>query len=192
VRQFTLDTRNPETEKPISKQLKSEEPVTLSQMRNKSLPKLVDTNPELKDFYNSYDALDVTERDKQEYQKLLATLDEDEKAAMRGGSNFYLVDLQNIGGLVMPVILEIEYTDGKKEEMRIPAEIWRRNNVKVTKLIATPKEIKSITVDPHLETADTDLSNNNWPAKPVKTPFQLFKEKEEKNPMQLEKEPVKP
>jgi hypothetical protein len=192
VRQFTLDTRNPETEKPISKQLKSEEPVTLSQMRNKALPKLVDSHPELKDFYNTYDALDVTERDKQEYQKLLATLDEDEKAAMRGGSNFYLVDLRNIGGLVMPVILEIEYTDGKKEEMRIPAEIWRRNNLKVTKLITTPKEIKSISLDPHLETADTDLTNNAWPAKPVKTPFQLFKEKEEKNPMQLEKEPVKP
>ncbi len=118
---------------------------------------------------------------------MLGGLEEDEKLALKGGANFYLVDLKNIGGLVMPVILEIEYSDGKKEELRIPAEIWRRNNVKISKLLVTPREIKSITLDPHLETADTDLSNNSWPAKPVKTPFQLFKEKDPPNPMQLDK-----
>ena len=85
----------------------------------------------------------------------------------------------------MPVILAIDYTDGTKEEMRIPAEIWRRNNVQVSKLIVTRKEIKQIVLDPHLETADTDLTNNYFPRRPVKTPFQLFKdEQEKKNPMQ--------
>lgn len=187
VRQFTLDTKNPEVEKQISRTLKAQEPTTLTSARNKSLPKLVDADPELKDFYNSYDPLNVTEKDKQDYQKMLEGLEEDEKVALKGGANFYLVDLKNIGGLVMPVILEIEYSDGKKEEMRIPAEIWRRNNMKISKLLVTPREIKSITLDPHLETADTDLSNNSWPAKPVKTPFQLFKEKDPLNPMQLEK-----
>lgn len=191
VRQYRIDTKNPETEKTLSKQQKADEPVTLSQERNKSLPKLVDANPDLKDFYNSYDPLDITERDKQEYQKLIATLDEDEKTALRGGVNFYLVDLRNIGGLVMPVILDIEYADGAKKQLRIPAEIWRRNNQRVSKLIVSPQEIRSITLDPHLETADTDLSNNHWPAKPVKTNFQLFKEREEKNPMQLQQEAEK-
>jgi len=192
VTQYRLDTRNPETEKPISRQLKEEEPVTLSDLRNKDLPKLVDSNPDLKDFYNSYDPLNVTERDKEEYQKLIAGLEEEEKQALRGGVNFYMVDFRNLGGLVMPVILEIEYNDGKKEEMRIPAEIWRRNNQRVSKLLVTPKEIKSIVLDPHLETADTDLTNNFWPARPVKTPFQLFKEKEAPNPMQLDKKSAKP
>ncbi len=187
VRHFVIDTKNPEVEKKNQREKKEQEPITLSQERNKALPKLVDANPELKDFYNTYDPLNVTERDKQDYNKLLESLDEDEKSALRGGSNFYLVDLRNIGGLVMPVILEIEYADGKKEELRIPAEIWRRNNQAVTKMIVTPREIKSIVVDPHLETADTDLSNNAWPPKPVKTPFQLFKERETPNPMQLEK-----
>jgi hypothetical protein len=119
-------------------------------------------------------------------------LEEEEKTALKGGSNFYLLDLRNLGGLVMPVILELEYTDGKKQEVRIPAEIWRRNNVAVSKMIVTPKELKSIVVDPHLETADTDLSNNFWPPRPVKTPFQLFKEKQQPNPMQLENSSKKP
>jgi len=187
VRQFTLDTKNPEIEKPIKRKAEDEEPITLSEQRNKNLPKLIDSNPDLKDFYNSYDQFNVTAKDKDDYQKLLAGLEEEERQALRGGSNFYMIDLKNIGGLVMPVILEIEYSDGQKQEMRIPAEIWRRNNVAVSKLLVTPKEVKSITLDPHLETADTDLSNNTWPAKPVKTQFQLFKEKDEPNPMQLDR-----
>jgi hypothetical protein len=192
VRHYVIDTLDPEVEKPQQKQKKDAEPITLSEMRNKALPKLVDANPELKDFYNSYDPLNVTAKDKEDYKKLLDGLEEEERTALKGGSNFYLLDLKNLGGLVMPVILELEYTDGKKEEVRIPAEIWRRNNVKVSKMIVTPKEIKSIAVDPHLETADTDLSNNFWPPRPVKTPFQLFKEKLPPNPMQLEKSSKKP
>lgn len=187
VRQFSLDTKNPEVEKPIKKKAQDDEVITLSEQRNKSLPKLIDSNSDLKDFYNSYDQFNVTAKDKDDYQKLLAGLEEEERQALRGGSNFYMIDLKNIGGLVMPVILEIEYSDGQKQEMRIPSEIWRRNNNAVTKMLVTPKEVKSITLDPHLETADTDLSNNSWPAKPVKTQFQLFKERDEPNPMQLEK-----
>jgi len=93
----------------------------------------------------------------------------------------------------MPVIFAIEYTDGSKEELRIPAEIWRRNNIQVTKLLATPKEIKTLTLDPHLETADADLANNYWPARPVKSRFQLFKEQQSQpNPMQQEQQDKKP
>lgn len=187
VNWYVIDTKDPEREKPQKKRQQQEEPLTLSKMRNEALPKLVDARPDLRDFYNEYDPLTVTDRDKQEYQRLLSGLEEEEKTALKGGSNFYTIELKNLGGLVMPVILEVEYTDGKKQEIRIPAEIWRRNNVAVKKLIVTPKEIKSIVLDPHLETADTDLTNNFWPPRPVKTPFQLFKEQQEKNPMQLAK-----
>ena len=68
--------------------------------------------------------------------------------------------------------------------MRIPVEIWRRNNSAVSKLIITPKEIKQIALDPHLETADTDLANNFFPRRPLKRQFELFKDKKPTNPMQ--------
>jgi hypothetical protein len=89
----------------------------------------------------------------------------------------------------MPIILEVTYTDGTKEEMRFPAEIWRLNNFEVSKLIVTPKEIASITLDPRLETADADLANNFFPRRPVKSRFQVFKEQRQgpPNPMQLER-----
>jgi hypothetical protein len=56
--------------------------------------------------------------------------------------NFYLITIENVGGLVMPVILDAEFEDGTKQHVRIPAEIWRKDNLKVTKLLMTKKPIK--------------------------------------------------
>ena len=84
----------------------------------------------------------------------------------------------------MPIILQIDYEDGTSEELRIPAEIWRLNNEKVAKLLIADQPITSITVDPHLETADIDLSDNKWPPEPIESRFKLFKDRERPNPMQ--------
>lgn len=185
VRLYTINTQNPDVEKARLRKERESQPETLSQQRNKSLPKRADQFPTLKDFYNTYDELVVTEQDREEYQRFLATLTDRQKQLLDAGLNFYVVDLKNIGGLVMPVILEINYADGTKEELRIPAEIWRYNNTDVSKMIVTPKEIATITLDPHLETADADLSNNFFPRRPAKSRFQLFKEQQPAaNPMQ--------
>jgi predicted secreted protein len=188
VRLFTLDTMNPDVEKPARKKEREAQPETLADQRNKPLPKRADEIPTLRDFYNAYDPLDVTEADRQAYQNFLKGLSDREKEILNSGVNFYLVDLKNIGGLVMPVIFEIAYADGTKEELRIPAEIWRYNNSNVSKLIMTKKEIASITLDPHLETADADLVNNMFPRRPIKSRFQTFKDQQPPpNPMQIER-----
>ena len=193
VRLFTLGTMNPTVEKSARAKERAEQPQTLSQQRNKPLPKRVDEFTSLRDFYNSYDELVVTEQDRDAYEKFLAGLTPRERELLQAGMNFYMVDLKNIGGLVMPVIFEIEYADGTRDEMRIPAEIWRYNNNEVSKLIMTPKEIRSITLDPHLETADVDLSNNSFPRRPVKTRFQIFREQQAApNPMQQLERKEKP
>ncbi len=193
VRLYTLDTRNPEIENEVERKDKAAQPETLSQQRNRALPKRIDQFPTLRDFYNTYDEFKVTVTEQEEFQKYFATLTEEEKALLNSGLNFYVVDLKNIGGLVMPVILQIDYADGTKEELRIPAELWRYDNFNVGKVIVTKKEIASITLDPHLETADVDLANNSFPRRPVKSKFQIFKEKQELNPMQeLERKPLPP
>ncbi|MCA1850049.1 MAG: aminopeptidase, partial [Acidobacteria bacterium] len=139
VRLYTLNTMNPEVEKSTRARERAAEPQTLSQQRNKPLPKRVDEFPSLRDFYNTYDELVVTEQDRAEYRKFLATLTVRERELLQAGMNFYVIDLKNVGGLVMPVIFEIEYADGTREEMRIPAEIWRYDNSEVSKLIMTRK-----------------------------------------------------
>jgi hypothetical protein len=186
VRLFQPFTANPELDKAARLRDRGERPQTLSQERNKALPKRVDEFPSLRDFYNTYDELVVTERDREQYQQFLQTLTPRERELLQTGLNFYVVDLKNIGGLVSPVILDIEYADGTREMMRIPAEIWRVNNTEVSKMITTNKEIRSISLDPRLETADVDMSNNNFPRRPVKSRFQLFKDGQaQPNPMQL-------
>jgi hypothetical protein len=106
----------------------------------------------------------------------LASLTEREKQLLNANNYFYVVDLKNIGGLVMPLIFKVEYMDGTSEEIRIPAEIWRYNNFEVSKLIITKKEAKAIVLDPNLETADTDLNNNFFPRRVVPSRFKVFKQ----------------
>ncbi len=96
---------------------------------------------------------------------------------MKHKGNIYFVDLSNNGGLVMPVILRVEYADRSVETLRIPAEIWRRNPKKVTKAILSDKEITAITLDPYGETADAVEHNNYWPRKAMPSRLEMMKRK---------------
>lgn len=176
VRLYQINTRNPEVEKPLAQKDAAEQPETLSEQRNKSLPKRIDQYPSLRDYYNDFNQYAVTDQEKQAYQEFLSRLSDSEKQLINGNNYFYVVDLKNIGGLVMPVIFRLEYMDGTSEKITIPVEIWRYNYKEVSKLIATKKEVKSIVLDPNLETADADLTNNFFPRRPIKTRFQVFKE----------------
>ena len=186
---YEIDTKNPDIEKPIQKTKRDElNAKDLIDIRNKSLPKAVDKNKNLLDFYNKYDPLDVTDADRREYNKWIKELDSEELKLLSLRKKFYVIELENVGGLVSPVILEIDYKNAKSETIRIPAEIWRKNNDNVRKMIISDKEIVQIEVDPLLETADTDRYNNFWPPKTIESRFQLQKRKKSKNPMQKAKE----
>ena len=182
---YEIDTKNPDIEKPIQKTKRDElNAKDLIDIRNKSLPKAVDKNKKLLDFYNKYDPLDVTDADRREYNKWIKELDSEELKLLSLRKKFYVIELENVGGLVSPVILEIDYKNAKSETIRIPAEIWRKNNDNVRKMIISDKKIVQIEVDPLLETADTDRYNNFWPPKTIESRFQLQKRKKSKNPMQ--------
>jgi hypothetical protein len=181
IKHYTVDTHNPAIEKPLSKKEKEAEPVTLGAQRNKPLRKRVEDYPELLDFYNKFDEFAVLPSEQKAFETWIKQFEEDERKLFDPSMNFYSVVLKNVGGLVMPVILQVEFADGTREELRIAAEIWRRNALQVEKIVATRKEIKSIVLDPHLETADTDTHNNYWPRRPVKSKFQIFKDDRDKN-----------
>ena len=191
VRQFLLETGDPYVDKVRRKKERDEEPESLSDIRNKSLPKRTDKFPELKDFYNEYDDLDVTDADRKKFEDQLKELKADEKKLLETQKYFYLIDLKNQGGLVMPVILKLTFDDDSSEMLRIPAEIWRLNNKSVSKLILTEKPLKNLILDPHRETADTQLSNNEFPRTISKSYFQLEKSKKSKNEMQKREEEQK-
>ena len=185
-----IDPKDPALAEQLKRQDKDREVADLSRQRNvdMNIPFVVDRDPSTKDFYNSYDPLTATAREKARFEKWKSTIGPDELALLDADLHVYELQMKNIGGLVMPVILQWEYLDGTKEVDRIPAEIWKISD-EVSKVFVKRKEVKSVTLDPFLETADCDLNNNSWPPRLVPTRFDVFKEKdrERPNPMQIER-----
>ena len=91
--------------------------------------------------------------------------------------NFYEITFEKPGGLVMPLIVDFTYGDGSTERVKYPVQVWRKNDNEVKKVVVTDKEIIGIEVDPDLETADVDLSNNSWPKEQQMSEFDQFKAK---------------
>ncbi|MFY7964527.1 MAG: M1 family metallopeptidase [Chitinophagaceae bacterium] len=150
---------------------------------NKSIIFEVDADTSLRDFYWKYDrgiiaydsslkipitALGGGNRD---------NLTDAEKAKY-ANTHLYEIAFSNKGGLVMPIIVEFTFADGTKQLEKIPAQIWRKNENKVTKVFMTNKAATAIKLDPMRETADINESNNVWgniDAEPSK--FSIFKAK---------------
>ena len=176
---YTLDSKDPEVEFPLKKQLKEDLVLQTWQIQNKQDIKKtrVEKDKSANDFYNKHDPFEVTVLDEEDYKKYMKKLDmtNKEKAIYDADLNYYEIKFSNIGGLVMPVLLEFTYDDGSKSDFSIPAEIWRMNRDEVTKVFATKKNVTAFTVDPRLETADINIVNNHWPRKMIPSKFELFK-----------------
>jgi hypothetical protein len=177
VRHFTIDTQDPEVEEAFRKRQEMEKRTHPSYFSNDDLPKRVDEFPSIKGFYNDNDEYTITNKQRNEYNELIAGLDNWQVEMLKNDSHIYMLDFSNVGGLLMPLYVELEYTDGTKEEKRLPAEIWKLNYESVTKMIVTDKEVASVVLDPKYETADTDMSNNFFPRRIVESRFELMKEK---------------
>ena len=184
VRHYKIDSGDPDESAERKRQEKDRRKPSLSAARNEPLEKRVDLFPGLKDFYNDYDELDVTEESRKAFQKFVDGLNAEEKQLLRRKTNFYVLTFENVGGLVMPIIADVRYADGSSETLEIPAEIWRANNKTVNKLLISDKELDRIELDPRRQIADADASNNHYPPRLVPSRFKLFKDKKPKNPMQ--------
>jgi hypothetical protein len=177
VRWMQMESGDPDVEAAFRKAQDAMEPADITQVRNANggIPQsYLEADPTLNDYYTTRDPYAVLELDRQEAEKAREGLSEAEKAMLESGKQFYEITFRNVGGLVMPLILEFEYADGEKEVRRIPAEIWKMSEPTVTKVFVTDRPASSITLDPFLETADVDMGNNHWPPRPEPTRFEVF------------------
>ena len=190
VEWYSVDKQDPAVamaEKKASDMSKKE---TISTIRNRTdIPQsVVEADPTMRDFYNSYDPYKVTEKDKAKQEAYLQTLSADEKKWLDETKNFYVLKLKNKGGLVMPIIIQAQFEDGTTQDFRFPAEIWRLNNKEISKTISTTKKVEKFKLDPYFEIPDIDTSDNVFPREPEKpTKFQLIKQNRPApatNPMQ--------
>lgn len=155
----------------------------ISKVRNradKSIVFLTDSDTTLRDFYWRYDRgiepYDTAAKKPAMNFGAPEPLTEAEKAKYTD-VNLYEITFLNKGGLVMPIIVEFTFADGTKETQKLSAQIWRKNENKVTSVFLTNKKAVSIQLDPMRETADIDESNNKWPNVLTPSKFTMFKMK---------------
>ena len=191
VRLYQIDANDPDEAAEQIRREKKEKPDTITNERNKLMERRVDLEPGLKDFYNDYDDLQVSEDDRKAFRKFIDGLNAEERKLIKRKTNFYVVNFRNAGGLVTPIILTVRYSDATSERFEFPAAIWRQDPRSVNKLIITDKTIEQLEIDPQRQTADADSSNDHWPPKLVPTRFKLFKDEASKNPMQKKRESEK-
>ena len=155
----------------------------ISKIRNrndKSIVFLTDADTTLRDFYWKYDR-GIVPYDSVTKQPAISfgapeALTDAEKAKY-ANVHLYEISFLNKGGLVMPIIVEFTFEDGTKEVTKYAAQIWRKNENKLTKVFLTNKKAVSIKLDPMRETADIDESNNSWPNVSEPSKFTMFKAK---------------
>jgi hypothetical protein len=137
--------------------------------------------PDIRDFYDENDIYTVTNKERNAYTEFLEDLEPWERRvfdrAVAEDGEYYALEFSNVGGLVMPIILGLEFKDGSTEKMYIPAEIWRRSPHRVSKLLVFEKgkELSQIIVDPDWETADADVENNYYPRRITPSRVESFK-----------------
>ncbi len=193
VNLYQLNTQNPEVEKAFAKNQYENQDEFKGDIENlRSIKETInEKDANIDDFYAKRDIFKVDKLDEKEYEQF-KTRNKDKLDLLNAGKYFYELNFKNIGGLVMPLIIQINYTDQTSEIIRIPAEIWRRHEVNVSKVFILDKEVSSFRLDPLLETADTDLYNNAWPREVIPSRYDLFKERKmrmqrRENPMQRQK-----
>ncbi len=185
VYKLRLDTKDPDIDFARQRQEELDKPLSLTDERNAAEGKTlwVDRNDDVSDFYDENDRFTVTNKERNAYQKFLNGLDPWEKTAferaVKEDKNYYVLEFSNVGGLVMPIILELTFEDGSTDNMYIPAEIWRRTPKAVSKLIVTEKDkvLSSVTLDPRWETADVNIENNHYPRRIIPSRIEAYKSK---------------
>ena len=194
VKLFQLNTQNPEVEKSFSRNQYENRDVHIGETRNRTQIKetINEKDENIDDFYGKRDIFKVDALDLKEYQDLKGELDDDKIKLLNAGYFFYELSFENVGGLVMPLIIKVSYMDQTSEIIRIPAEVWRAKEYNISKVFILEKEVESFQLDPFLETADTDLQNNSWPRKVIPSRYELFQQRKmrmklEENPMQRQK-----
>jgi len=185
VYKLRLDTKDPDIDLARQREAEMDKPLSLTDERNREEGRKlwVERFDDIKDFYDDNDQYTPTNKDRNKYRDFLKKLEPWEREtferAVREDKNYYVMDFSNLGGLVMPILLEMEFADGTTQTMRIPAEIWRRTPKAVSKLIVTDKdkELVSVTVDPRWETADVDVENNYYPRRIIPSRIEAYKSK---------------
>ncbi len=84
------------------------------------------------------------------------------------GQSYYRLKVENKGGLLMPLHIEVTFADDSQELFELPADVWRSNERTFTKGFFSDKQVVRVELDPKRAFADIDLTNNVWQAPAIR------------------------
>jgi hypothetical protein len=169
VVEYTKDSLSNDVMKIDDQELGKREYITIVNNKKAGIVPYVERDTVAKDMYNE----GVTYSTDYSYYKPAYEYDQ----VNLGYENLpykYEVTIKNNGDMIMPVLIEFTFEDGSYKDVKIPAEIWRYNQIKFNKVFEFSKRVKSIQLDKYRETSDINVDNNSWPSKDQKSRFEIF------------------
>lgn len=119
--------------------------------------------PELQDFYSSFDQFAVSDADRKSFEEFAEKLTAHDRALLKTTLSFTLIRFRNDGGLITPLPLEMQFADGTSKSVVLPAELWKLDPRRVSKLIVSASPVVKVTLDKHRQIADADITDNAFP-----------------------------
>ena len=91
-----------------------------------------------------------------------------DSVASDSGSVASRIFLRNVGGMPMPVELDLVMDDGTTQQMSLPVEVWYGGD-HYNVLVPGAKKVVKATIDPKKLYPDVRRENNVWSARPLTT-----------------------
>jgi hypothetical protein len=85
------------------------------------------------------------------------------------GKNYVRIKVENKGGLVMPIQMDVTFDDGSTQRVKLGVDVWRKNEQSFTYGFFTDKNVSKVVLDPDEVFADVNKDNNVWTKGPAPT-----------------------
>ena len=183
VNLYRLDDASPKTSKALDRAEEEAIPDSPYERFLKESGTRADKHQHLQDWYYSFDPYKATDEEIEEYDEKFEKLEEWQKELLRVSELAYVVSVENVGGMPMPLVLHVEFKNGMSRRLDIPVEIWRYGDKVVKIPFLSDKEVVRIILDQDNAFGDSDLDNNVFPPNIEEGRFKLKPKKEKPNPM---------
>lgn len=117
--------------------------------------------PDLQDEYSN--KVEEWDRSKSSNEQTIEKMVAEHKDAAKDLFHLYNITLVNKGGCVMPIVMEVIYNDGSRDNHRLPAQIWMRGGNEFSYEFRSEKEVVAFHLDGLRLLPDPDRGNNLYP-----------------------------
>ena len=183
VNLYRLDDANPKTSKALDRAEEEAIPDSPYERFLKESGTRADKHQHLQDWYYSFDPYKATDKEIEEYDEKFEKLEDWQKELLKVSELAYVVSVENVGGMPMPLVLHVEFKNGMSRRLDIPVEIWRYGDKVVKIPFLSNKEVARVILDQDNAFGDSDLDNNVFPPNIEEGRFKLKPKEEEPNPM---------